>query len=105
MHSIATEPYLPLLTKCSKSTSVNCAVTHYTKALIICNLLDRKVEDKEVELKVAMLKQIEMASLAGDYMNMTSSAQLKVSYELAIEKKRGECGDDNPSRSGLFIAP
>ena len=89
MHSIATEPYLPLLTKCSKSTSVNCAVTHYTKALIICNLLDRKVEDKEVELKVAMLKQIEMASLAGDYMNMTSSAQLKVSYELAIEKKMG----------------
>ena len=39
-----------------------------------------------MELKVAMLKQIEMASLAGDYMNMTSSAQLKVSYELAIEK-------------------
>ena len=42
-----------------------------------------------MELKVAMLKQIEMASLAGDYMNMTSSAQLKVSYELAIEKKMG----------------
>ena len=39
-----------------------------------------------MELKVAMLKQIEMASLAGDYTNMTSSAQMKVSYELAIEK-------------------
>jgi len=51
-----------------------------------------------------MLKQIEMASLAGDYTNMTSSAQMKVSYELAIEKN-GENAETTILAGVVFIAP
>jgi hypothetical protein len=61
------------------ASSMNSAVAHYKKALIIYKILDRK-EAKDIEQQIAMLSQFDKASFAGDRKKKVSSAQSKVSY-------------------------
>jgi hypothetical protein len=82
------------------ASSMNCAVAHYKKALIIYKLLDQKRAEKDIEQQIAMLSQYDKTSFAGDRKKKVSSAQSKVNYERAI-KTDGENKDTTIS-AGLF---